>query len=58
MPQYHSGLFLATSAFGTSFHPPKGIPDITSTPPAMIQSAMPALIFALAIAIVSKPEAQ
>ena len=58
MPQYQSGWFLATSALGTSFHPPKGIPDMISTPPATIQSAMPALILAEAIAIVSKPEAQ
>ena len=58
MPQYHSGLFLAMSALGTNFHPPNGIPDITSTPPAIMQSAMPERILAVAIAIVSKPEAQ
>ena len=31
---------------------------MTSTPPAMIQSAIPDFIFAVAIAMVSKPEAQ
>ena len=34
------------------------ITDIDSTPPAIIQSAIPALIFALAMAIVSNPEEQ
>ncbi|MNN27192.1 hypothetical protein D3C81_1407210 [compost metagenome] len=58
IPQYQSGCSFATTGLGTIFQPPKGIPDITSTPPAIITSAIPVLIFATAVAIVSKPEAQ
>ena len=39
-------------------YPPIGIKLILSTPPAIIQSAIPDLIFAAAIAIVSSPDAQ
>ena len=58
MPQYHSGLFLATRALGTMRHPPKGMGVMVSMPPAMMQSAMPAWILAEAMAMVSRPLAQ
>ena len=41
IPQYHSGFSLATRAFGTSLHPPNGIGDMVSIPPASMQSAIP-----------------
>ena len=43
---------------GTGLYPPIGIKLILSTPPAITQSAIPDLIFALARAIVSRPDAQ
>ena len=43
---------------GTILQPPMGIKLILSAPPAIIQSDKPALIFAEAIAILSKPEEQ
>ena len=43
---------------GTVFQPAVGTIDIDSVPPAIMQSAMPVLIFAVAIAILSKPLAQ
>src|SRR3546814_16641712 len=58
IPQYQSGWFLATSGLGTSFQPPNGMPDMTSTPPAIMASAMPDLILATAVALGSRPEAQ
>ena len=58
MPQYHSGLCLATRALGTMRHPPNGMGDIVSMPPATMQSAMPAWILADAMAMVSNPLAQ
>ena len=58
MPQYQLGFFADTSALGTMRHPPNGMGDMVSTPPAIIQSAMPALIFAVANAMVSRPEEQ
>ncbi len=42
IPQYQSGLALAMRALGTIRHPPKGIGDIDSIPPAKMQSARPA----------------
>ena len=58
MPQYQSGFAFATRALGTMRHPPKGIGDMVSMPPARMQSASPAWIFAEAMAMVSKPDAQ
>ena len=58
IPQYQSEWFLATSTFGVTVQPPKGIGLMLSTPPAIMQSAIPELIFAAAMAMVSKPEEQ
>ncbi len=44
--------------FGILRHPPIAIIDIVSAPPAIIISANPARIFAVAIAIDSNPDAQ
>ena len=58
IPQYQSGCSFPTLEFGTILQPPIAITDIDSTPPAIMQSAIPDSIFAVAIAIVSKPEEQ
>ena len=58
IPQYQLGFSFPTFGLGTILQPPIAIVDIDSTPPAMMHSAIPASIFAVAIAIVSKPEEQ
>ncbi|MNY36833.1 hypothetical protein D3C86_1713480 [compost metagenome] len=58
IPQYQVGFSFPTFGFGTILQPPIAITDMDSTPPAMMQSAIPASIFACASAMVSSPEEQ
>mmetsp|Transcript_9402 Transcript_9402/g.12796 ORF Transcript_9402/g.12796 Transcript_9402/m.12796 type:complete len:311 (-) Transcript_9402:77-1009(-) len=58
IPQYQFGFSFPTFGFGTIRQPPIAMVDMDSTPPAKIQSAIPASIFAVAMAIVSNPEEQ
>ena len=58
MLKYHLGFSIAISGLGTCRQPPIEIILIDSAPPAIIISAIPDLIFAVAMAIDSSPEAQ
>src|SRR5690606_34774196 len=58
IPQYQVGFSFQVFGLGTMRQPPMAMTDMDSTPPAMMQSAMPASIFALAMAMVSSPEEQ
>ena len=56
--KYHFGFSMAMVGLGTCRQPPMEIIDMVSAPPATIISAIPAWIFAEAIAMDSIPEAQ